>query len=90
MCRWRCSRPSAWSPVADTGLTRTEELIRLIAVIVDRDGGFNEARQTAAAASLHDRATVRSALLELSMRHDADPRVEELLAALLGDLVDPD
>jgi hypothetical protein len=76
--------------VPDTGLTRTAELIRLIARIVAHDGGFNEARQAAAAASLHDRATVRSALLELSMDHNADARVEELLAALLGDLVEPD
>lgn len=76
--------------MADIELTRTAELVQLIAGVVDRDGGFNEARQAAAAASLHDRATVRSALLELSMKHDADPRVEELLAALLGDLVEPD
>ena len=76
--------------MADIELTRTAELVQLIAGVVARDGGFNEARQAAAAASLHDRATVRSALLGLSMDHDADARVEELLAALLGDLVEPD
>ena len=76
--------------MADIELTRPAELIRLITEVVARDGGFNEARQTAAAAALHDRATVRSALLDLSMAHQpADQRVEELLAALLGDLVDP-
>ena len=76
--------------MADIELTRTAELVRLIRDVVARDGGFNEARHAAAAAALHDRATVRSALLELSMSHDSDPRVEELLAALLGDLVEPD
>ncbi len=73
--------------MADTE-SRTEALVTLIRKVVDGDGGFNEARIAAAAAALHDRATVRSALLDLSMQPDADERVEELLAALLGDLVE--
>ncbi|HYD09079.1 MAG TPA: hypothetical protein VEA78_03170 [Acidimicrobiales bacterium] len=71
------------------GETRTAALVELIRGVVARDGGFNEARAAAAAVALHDRATIRSALLELSMQDDADERVEELLAALLGDLADP-
>ena len=77
-------------PVADLEVPRTTELVRLIEEVVARDGGFSDARQATAAASLHDRATIRSALLELSMRHDTDERVEHLLAALLGDLPEPE
>lgn len=77
--------------MADIELTRPAELIRLIEDVVARDGGFEDARRAAAAAALHDRATVRSALLDLSMSVDVpDARVEELLAALLGDIVEPD
>lgn len=72
--------------MADIELTRTAALIELIAGVVERQGGLGDARQATAAAALHDRATIRSALLELSMRHDVDERVEDLLAALLGDL----
>ena len=72
--------------MADTETPRTEALTELIRGVVERDGGFHDARAAAAAAALHDRATVRSALLELSMRDEREERVEELLAALLGDL----
>jgi len=72
--------------VADVELPRPAALIELIAGVVARDGGLSDARLAAAQAALHDRATVRSALLELSMRDAADERVEDLLAALLGDL----
>jgi hypothetical protein len=66
---------------------RTDALIALIRDVVERDGGLHDARLAAASAALHDRATIRSALLDLSMAEQAEERVEELLAALLGDLV---